>query len=54
MENSCLTNLAKDEKIIPTDSEFLKGYASFLSFCDRKKCCKKYKKGKRCKKCPNA
>ena len=21
-------------------------------FCDKKKCCKKFKKGKRCKKCP--
>ncbi len=21
-------------------------------YCDKKKCCKKYKKGKRCKKCP--
>ncbi len=21
-------------------------------FCGKKKCCKKYKKGKRCKKCP--
>ncbi len=28
MENSCLTTLTEDEKIIPTDSEFLKGYAS--------------------------
>lgn len=30
-----------------------KGMALFLSSCDMKKCCKKYKKGKRCKKCPN-
>ncbi len=21
-------------------------------YCDKKKCCKKFKKGKRCKKCP--
>jgi hypothetical protein len=21
-------------------------------FCEKKKCCKKFKKGKRCKKCP--
>lgn len=24
----------------------------FSQYCGKKKCCKKYKKGKRCKKCP--
>lgn len=23
-----------------------------VMYCDKKKCCKKFKKGKRCKKCP--
>lgn len=23
-----------------------------MMYCDKKKCCKKFKKGKRCKKCP--
>ena len=52
MENICLTNLNSDEKIVPTDPEFTKGISSFLTCCAGKKCCKKYKKGKRCKKCP--
>ncbi len=39
--------------IIPTDPEFQKGMG-FIFSCtaEHKKCCKKYKKGKRCKKCP--
>lgn len=37
----------------PTDPEAIKGIAMMLSCCDYKKCCKKYKKGKRCKKCPD-
>ncbi|MDO4225224.1 MAG: hypothetical protein Q4C75_04975 [Bergeyella zoohelcum] len=28
------------------------GSANNEMFCDKKKCCKKFKKGKRCKKCP--
>lgn len=32
-----------------------KGFNPFAEFscCALKKCCKKYKKGKRCKKCPD-
>lgn len=39
----------------PTDPEYFKGISpcSLHSGCEFKKCCKKYKKGKRCKKCPN-
>lgn len=37
----------------PTDLEQFKGINPYASFCgDFKKCCKKYKKGKRCKNCP--
>lgn len=25
---------------------------NYEQYCDKKKCCKKFKKGKRCKKCP--
>ena len=41
--------------VIPTDPEFQKG-VGFICSCmaDYKKCCEKYKKGKRCKKCPKA
>jgi hypothetical protein len=38
----------------PLDPENNKGLNPYLFCCDFKKCCKKYKKGKRCKKCPNA
>lgn len=27
-------------------------YRNEMIYCDKKKCCKKFKKGKRCKKCP--
>lgn len=38
----------------PLDPENHKGINPYASFCcDFKKCCKKYKKGKRCKKCPD-
>ena len=53
MENFCNLNLNIDDRVIPTDPEIAKGISSFLSWCDNKKCCKKYKKGKRCKKCPD-
>jgi len=38
---------------IPTDPECQKGMG-FIFSCtaEHKKCCEKYKKGKRCKKCP--
>jgi len=36
----------------PLDPENNKGFNPYISCCDFKKCCKKYKKGKRCKKCP--
>lgn len=39
--------------ILPTDPENNKGLNPYRAFgCDFKKCCKKYKEGKRCKKCP--
>ena len=42
-------------RIIPTDPEFQKGIGFIFScMADHKKCCEKYKKGKRCKKCPNS
>lgn len=36
-------------------AESPKGLNPFGDFtcCDMKKCCKKYKRGKRCKKCPD-
>lgn len=36
----------------PLDPENHKGFNPYAC-CDFKKCCKKYKKGKRCKKCPD-
>lgn len=48
------TDKIADKKIIPTDPEFQKGMG-FIFSCtaDNKHCCKKFKRGKRCKKCPN-
>ena len=37
----------------PFLDDLKKGVAACLLCCDYKKCCKKYKKGKRCKKCPD-
>ncbi len=37
----------------PLDPENHKGLNPYTGCCEFKKCCKKYKKGKRCKKCPN-
>ncbi len=39
--------------ILPSDPEFQKGMG-FIFSCtaEHKKCCEKFKKGKRCKKCP--
>lgn len=36
-------------------NESTKGFNPFVDFscCVFKKCCKKYKRGKRCKKCPD-
>ena len=51
--------MCKDFKVveninIPTDPENNKGLNPYLGQgCDFKKCCKKYKKGKRCRKCPD-
>jgi hypothetical protein len=36
-------------KVAPLNPFYLKQEALF---CGKKKCCKKFKKGKRCKKCP--
>lgn len=41
-------NFNEISKTIESDC-FLKN----CKLCEFKKCCKKYKKGKRCKKCPN-
>ena len=47
-----MDNLMSERKEIPTDPELNKGVGHcFLCSC-YKKCCKKYKKGKRCKDCP--
>lgn len=37
---------------IPTDPGQFKGLNPYRACCEFKKCCKKYKKGDRCKKCP--
>jgi hypothetical protein len=37
-------------KIKPLAPAF--NYSTEEMYCDKKKCCKKFKKGKRCKKCP--
>jgi hypothetical protein len=38
----------------PVDPEVFKGFNPYREGCgcDFKKCCKKYKRGKQCKKCP--
>lgn len=45
----------EEEIISLLDKESAKGLNPFADFscCIFKKCCKKYKKGKRCKKCPD-
>lgn len=51
--------MCKDFQVVeninfPTDPENNKGLNPFRGQgCDFKKCCKKYKKGKRCRKCPD-
>lgn len=47
-----MENLISEKSEIPTDPELFKGIGRCLSCCVGKKCCKKYKKGKRCKDCP--
>lgn len=44
------------QKHTPFDELSCKGMANCpdLEGCVFKKCCKKYKRGKRCKKCPNS
>lgn len=39
---------------MPANPECFKGMNPYRACCDFKKCCKKYKKGKRCEKCPKA
>jgi len=53
MEDIVKPDYCDVKSIIPTDPEFMKGFGCAFSACDFKKCCKKYKKGKRCKKCPD-
>lgn len=41
------------QQIIPFKIAPLEPYRNDeMMYCDKKKCCKKFKKGKRCKKCP--
>lgn len=40
----------KDVEVVKI--EMGKGFLMACRFCEFKKCCKKYKHGKRCKKCP--
>ena len=41
------------DRVLPTDPEHKKGLNPYAcTSCEFKKCCKKYKKGKRCGKCP--
>ncbi|WP_407404822.1 hypothetical protein [Chryseobacterium sp.] len=37
-------------KVPPLNAGF--NFKNEEMFCDKKSCCKKFKKGKRCKKCP--
>ena len=53
MEDMVKLESGEQRNIIPTDPEFSKGMGLVFLNCDFKKCCKKYKKGKRCKKCPD-
>ena len=43
------------QEVLIDIKESAKGFNPFADFscCALKKCCKKYKKGKRCKKCPD-
>ena len=43
---------AKDTIKVILHTEPVKGIQGILVCCEFKKCCKKYKKGKRCKNCP--
>ena len=51
---SLQSELNQQDNIIDI-KESAKGFNPFADFscCDLKKCCKKYKRGKRCKKCPD-
>ncbi|SFC70681.1 hypothetical protein SAMN05421747_12048 [Parapedobacter composti] len=48
------TELADSIRCWATDPQHYKGLNPYSEggCCDFKKCCKKYKRGKRCKKCP--
>lgn len=52
---SMQSELKQDDCIITDIKESAKGFNPFADFscCALKKCCKKYKKGKRCNKCPD-
>jgi len=54
MEGCPVLDINAEGRELPTDPEFSKGIGFILACCDYKKCCKKYKKGNRCKKCPGA
>jgi hypothetical protein len=52
---SMQSELNQENCIIADIKESAKGFNPFadFSYCALKKCCKKYKRGKRCKKCPD-
>ena len=52
---SMQSELNQDNCLITDIKESAKGFNPFADFscCALKKCCKKYKRGKRCKKCPD-
>lgn len=47
-----MENMMSEKSVVPTDPEFFKGIGKCIACSVSKKCCKKYKKGKRCKDCP--
>lgn len=53
MDNDETIILSASDFLPPTDPALSKSFGCLYQACaEHKKCCKKYKKGKRCKKCP--
>jgi len=53
MDNDETIILSASDFLPPTDPALSKSLGCLYQTCaEHKKCCKKYKKGKRCKKCP--
>ncbi len=47
------SSLSANQSNLPTDPELFKGLNLYIDGCCAfKKCCKKYKKGKHCRRCP--